>query len=175
MERSEFATRLLAFSSLIERRIERPLIVAGMSVLFVVMLIQIFGRSLDVSTVWTLDLSRYLFLWVVYLGISSGVARRTHVATDLGVFLIPRRFRSAVNTLALALTAAFFLVASYAAFNAFLTRFTGGQSATTMPLPMWVVFSIIPIVTVTGSVHSLAHLFNRDTEEEPDEVPVTGE
>lgn len=64
--------------------IERNISVVLFVVLFCTLVLQIFSRYLlDISIVWTEEISRWLYIYIVMLGASEAVAKRDHIAVDL--------------------------------------------------------------------------------------------
>lgn len=73
-----------------------PLLI-GMSVLIFVQVVMryVFQNSL----VWSEELARYLFVWLVYLSVSYTAKREKHIRIDAAFFLYPKKVRPYVELL----------------------------------------------------------------------------
>lgn len=69
------------------------LLLAGIVLL---VLVQIFQRYLPVSAPWTEEMSRYLFVYLTFLGSALLIKEKGHIVVDLLVDRLPRRIGLAV-------------------------------------------------------------------------------
>jgi len=71
-----------------------------------VALVQVFFRYvLNASLPWPEELARWCFIWLVFVGVSVGVRRDTHIRIDLLVNALPERWRTAHGFVVLSLIA----------------------------------------------------------------------
>lgn len=106
-----------------------------------VILRYVFGTGL----VWSLEATTYTFAWLVLIGMSYGVRTRSHIAVDLLSNRLPRgpRHGMAIAAVALCLLYCGFMVYGSARFiDGLLTL---GNNARDIPLPRWVLTSIMPV------------------------------
>lgn len=68
-------------------------------VLFVVLLVQTFGRAFAFPTIWTDEVARYLFILLMYTGAGLAVLMRKHIKIDIMIFIWPRPIRKYVELL----------------------------------------------------------------------------
>ena len=69
-------------------------ITAGMlAVMLVLLFIQVLSRWAGNSNSWSEELSRYLFVWVIYLGGSLAIQTDSHVKIDILVNIWPKKIR----------------------------------------------------------------------------------
>jgi TRAP-type C4-dicarboxylate transport system permease small subunit len=65
--------------------------------LFLVILLQIVGRYLPLPTpIWTEELSRWLWVWLVFVGIAEVERTDTHLKMDLLATAFPRHIRTLI-------------------------------------------------------------------------------
>src|SRR5256885_8265196 len=88
------------------------LMIATVAILIVPVTLQIISRytALIPSWIWTEELSRFLFIWMVMLGAMIGIRERTHFEVDVWPDLGPRPaalLRIVSDLLAVALALAF--------------------------------------------------------------------
>lgn len=65
-----------------------------MSVMTLVIFVQVIMRYVfDSSLSWSEELARYLFIWLIYLGISYGSKIMKHIKIDAGLKIFPEKMR----------------------------------------------------------------------------------
>ena len=104
----------------------------------------IVGRYLiDLPVTWTEELARYLMIWAALLAVSSGVARREHVAVTALLDRLPPRQRRVVCAAIDSLAFAFFAFLCY--FGIAMTQQGANQFATIFEMTMWLPFAAVPV------------------------------
>ena len=124
------------------------LMVGTVAVLIVPVSLQIFSRftQLIPSYIWTEELARFLFIWMVMLGAMIGVREGTHFEVDVWPQLGQRanallRIVSHVFVLVFALVFIWWGIA--------FTRFGWDQLSEIAELPMWMIFIAWPVAGLT--------------------------
>lgn len=95
--------------------------------------------------VWALETTTYAFIWMVLLGISYGVRHNAHIGVDVLVNLLPRGAKRAISLIGVAIClvyAALMLVGSIFLVQRLMLL---GSNARDIPLPRWLLSSILPI------------------------------
>lgn len=66
-----------------------------MAVMCIVMLIQVFSRYiLNAPLTWPEEVSRYLFIWIVYLGAAIAFRYKAHLGMDFAAAKLPPAYRN---------------------------------------------------------------------------------
>jgi len=97
------------------------------------------------SITWASEASTFLLIWSALIGASYGIRKKVHIGVDTFVNLLPQRFYvytvffSSFITLLYAITISLLGVL----FVRFLL--TVGITSPDLELPMWIVFSVVPI------------------------------
>jgi TRAP-type C4-dicarboxylate transport system permease small subunit len=124
------------------------LLVATVAVLIVPVTMQIVARftALIPAFIWTEELARFLFIWMVMLGAMIGIREGTHFEVDVWPDLQPRptallRIVSHLCVLVFALVFIWWGVE--------FTRFGWDQLSEIAELPMWTIFIAWPIAGAT--------------------------
>jgi TRAP-type transport system small permease protein len=124
------------------------LLVATVAVLIVPVTMQIVARftALIPAFIWTEELARFLFIWMVMLGAMIGIREGTHFEVDVWPELAPRptallRIVSHVCVLVFALVFIWWGIE--------FTRFGWDQLSEIAELPMWTIFVAWPIAGAT--------------------------
>ena len=135
------------------------LMIATVLVLIIPVSLQIFSRFTDLIPryIWTEEMSRFFFIWMVMLGAMIGVRERTHFDVDVWPDLSPRpdALLRLVSNLFVLLFALVFVWWGYQ-----FTSFGWDQTSEIADLPMWVIFIAWPLAGVTWLIFLGEHLLN---------------
>lgn len=105
----------------------------------------------SVSFGWIEEVSRYLMIWIVFLGAGLAMREGMHVAVSLFAD-ISGPLKPGFKWGAWALTFAFFAALAWFGFD--YAMFAARQRSAMLQLPMWTIYLAVPI----GSVLTLAHM-----------------
>ena len=127
------------------------LLVATVGILIIPVTLQIVSRytALIPSWIWTEELSRFLFIWMIMLGAMIGVREHTHFEVDVWPELSPRanallRIVSGLGVLAFALVFGWWGIQ--------FVRFGWNQTSELAELPMPFIFVAWPLTGLTWLV-----------------------
>jgi len=107
--------------------------------------IQVILREFGTGFVWSLEATTYSFAWLVLVGMSYGVRTRAHISVDLLTSKLPPAAARAVALVALLLGVTYcgFMILGS---SVFIDRLmTLGNDARDIPLPRWLLASIMPV------------------------------
>ena len=137
--------RLLAFY----HRLLVWLLVGTVAILIVPVTLQILSRftGLIPSYIWTEELARFMFIWMVMIGAMIGVREGTHFEVDLWP-----RLGTRANALLRMVSHAFVLIFAlvFVWWGIQFTRFGWDQLSEIAELPMWTIFVAWPVVGITA-------------------------
>ncbi len=129
------------------------------AVLIIPVSLQIFSRftQLIPTYIWTEEMSRFFFIWMVMLGAMVGVRDKLHFDVDVWPDLSPRKnlilsFLS--NTLVLIFTVVIIW------WGIEFTRFGWNQTSELADLPMWLIFIAWPVTGVSWLVFQIERFRN---------------
>jgi len=124
------------------------LLVISVAILIIPVSLQIFSRytALIPSYIWTEEMARFLFIWMIMIGAMIGVREGTHFEVDLWPRLKPRaeaavRLTASLGVLAMA------LVFVWAGIE--FTRFGWNRTSELAELPLWMIHVAWPLTGVT--------------------------
>ncbi|MEK6210832.1 MAG: TRAP transporter small permease [Pseudomonadota bacterium] len=124
------------------------LMVGTVAVLIVPVSLQIFARftQLIPAYIWTEELARFLFIWMVMLGAMIGIREGTHFEVDVWPQL-----RQRANALLRLASHVFVLVFAlvFVWWGIEFTRFGWDQLSEIAELPMWTIFVAWPVAGIT--------------------------
>jgi C4-dicarboxylate transporter DctQ subunit len=116
-----------------------------------VVLRYIFGTGF----VWSLEVTQYLFAWLVLIGMSYGARTQAHIAVDAVTRRLPARVSHGVAWVALALALLYCAAMIYGSV-VFVDRLMAlGNNARDIPLPRWLLTVVMPLGFVLLSVRVL--------------------
>ena len=127
------------------------LLIATVAILLVPVTLQIISRytALIPSYIWTEELSRFLFIWMIMLGAMIAVREGTHLDVDLWPDLKPKP-NAITHIIASVVVLIFALVFIYWGIK--FVRFGWNQQSELAELPMTFIFAAWPIAGLTWIV-----------------------
>ena len=127
------------------------LLVISVGILIVPVSLQIFSRytALIPSYIWTEEMARFLFIWMIMIGAMIGVREGTHFEVDLWPRL-GRRAEAAVRLVASLGVLAMALVFVWAGIE--FTRFGWNRTSELAELPLWMIHIAWPVTGFTWLV-----------------------
>lgn len=125
-------------------RLLSGLLVVTVAILVVPVTLQVVSRYTELvpAYIWTEELARFLFIWMVMLGAMIGVREGTHFEVDVWPSMGPR-----ANALLRLVSQVFVLVFAvvFLWWGIEFTRFGWDQLSEIAELPMWTIFIAWPI------------------------------
>ena len=120
------------------------LLVVTVAILIVPVAMQIVSRytALIPSYIWTEELARFLFIWMIMLGSMLGVREMSHFVVDLWADPSPR-LNALLNLLANVFTLVFALVFVWSGTE--FTRFAANRISELAELPLWLIHMAWPL------------------------------
>lgn len=138
---------MLALLKRIFDNLEEYLLVFALGSMVIYIFIQIIFRYIfSLPLAWSEELSRFTFVWLIYLGASLAVKRSRHLRVDAALFLYPKAFRPYVTLLGDLLFLLFAIViAKETATLAYTITFIRPQVSPAMQIPMGLAYLAIPV------------------------------
>lgn len=120
------------------------LLIATVAVLIVPVTMQIFSRytALIPSYIWTEELARFVFIWMIMIGAMIGVRETSHLDVDIWPRLGPRA-NAALKLVSNVFSLVFALVFVYSGIE--FTRFALFRVSELAELPLWVIHIAWPL------------------------------
>ena len=129
-----------------------PDYVAGMAAIamLISVLIQIATRWAGRPVAWTEEGTRFLFIWIVFLGISIGFRRAESARVTVFLRWMPRAGRRIGVYLYGFTTIGFFLVVLITGSQVVLQQIRGTEMGSALMIPMWIVGICVPLTALLG-------------------------
>jgi C4-dicarboxylate transporter, DctQ subunit len=99
----------------------------------------------NTGVVWALELTVYLFAWLVLLGMSYGVKVHAHLGVDAFAKLFPSRAQRLLGLLAVAAGLIYGTILLIGSWQYVAKLFKIGIESEDLPIPQWVPMAVLPI------------------------------
>ncbi len=97
------------------------------------------------GVVWALELTQYLFAWLVLLGISYGVKVHAHLGVDAFVRLFPDKPRRIMGLIAVAAGLIYAIILFVGSWQYVGKLYKIGIESEDLPVAQWVPMAILPV------------------------------
>lgn len=135
------------------------LLAASVAILIIPVSLQIFSRytALIPSYIWTEEMARFLFIWMIMIGAMIGIRESTHFDVDVWPQLGPR------GTALLKIVSSLFVLVFAMVFVLWgwqFTRFAWNRTSELAELPLWLIHIAWPVTGVSWLLFQGEHLIN---------------
>lgn len=108
----------------------------------VILFIQVVARYVfNNSLSWSEELARYLFIWLVFIGISYGAKQMKHLRIDVFLSIFPKKIRPYILILSDVIVLIFAAVVFYSACTTVSKYMKIHMASPAIGVPLWVVHS----------------------------------
>lgn len=116
------------------------------SILMIVMTVLIFVQVImrhvfNSSLTWSEELARYIFIWLIYIGISYGARIMKHIKIEAALEIYPKKIRPYVVIIGDILFLIFSVIIVYLAYDVVMMQVQLNQKSPAMQIPMWIMYS----------------------------------
>ncbi len=114
----------------------------------IVVLLQVIGRLTGHPLPWTEEATRFLFIWMVFLGLAAGF--RTVESARVVVFLVmgQRIFHHLAVPIYVVSSVLFFGLMGWTGLTLVQQQIMMNETAATLPIPMWLIGMVMPVSAV---------------------------
>jgi TRAP-type C4-dicarboxylate transport system permease small subunit len=135
------------------------LLAASVAILIIPVSLQIFSRytALIPSYIWTEEMARFLFVWMIMIGAMVGIRESTHFDVDVWPQL-GRRSAAILKIVSSIFVLAFALVFIWWGWQ--FTRFAWNRTSELADLPLWLIHIAWPLTGATWVLFQGEHMVN---------------
>ena len=119
----------------------------------------IFRYVLSNSLTWSEELARYVFIWQIWLGSSYCVQKNRHIRIDIFTDKLPEGARKIYEILITLVSIAFCVFLIYKGGIVMMKVRKMHQMSPALKMPMWVLYSCIPISCSLMVLRYIEHIF----------------
>jgi len=129
------------------------------AILIIPVSLQIFSRYTDLipSYIWTEEMARFLFVWMIMIGAMVGIRESTHFEVDVWPRL-GRRGTALLKIVSSIFVLAFALVFVWWGWQ--FTRFAWNRFSELAELPLWLIHVAWPLTGLTWLLFQGEHMIN---------------
>lgn len=152
----------MSFLRKIDRYFEETICVVLFSVMVILTFAQVLSRFIfNFSLAWTEEVSRFMFVWLVYLSAAMAAKHRRHIRVELIDQFLPRRLSKWAGLLADLLWITYALFVAFQGYNVAMMIAGHGQLSPAVQLPMGIIYLIVPFGFILISIRVLQGIVAR--------------
>lgn len=130
---------------LLDEKLEEVFLVIILITAVVIVAMQVVTRYVfKIPLPWSEEIARYLFLWLTWVGASYATKERKHVSIDLVYEKLPEKGQMICKVITNIIWLVFLLMMVRLSMKLTLSVASGGQTATSSGIPMWIPYASIP-------------------------------
>lgn len=108
--------------------------------------LQIAGRYIFTAPFpWTEEMTRYMFVWMVFISIGYAVKTGEHIRITFVRMLLKPKWRLYLDIICNILCLGFSVICMCEGYKLLSTIRQGGQTAVSLPIPMWLLYLVMPL------------------------------
>ena len=145
-------------------RLEVALCVALFAAMIVAVTLQIIFRHIGLAVAWTDELSRYLFVWLIYIGSIKAVRERKHLKVDILSLLVKERGNYVFHLIDHISSIIFWVIMSYFMWSVVYRYIGKPQFSPALKINMAIMYAAPLVCGILTVVRSLQNIV-RETRE----------
>ncbi|WP_352399928.1 TRAP transporter small permease [Anaerotignum sp.] len=146
----------------INDHLEEFFIIPLMFLMSIIIFLQVIMRyAFQNSLVWSEELARYLFVWLVYFAVSYTARREKHIRIDAAINIYPKKSRPYIEILSEIIVLAFSVFIAVTAVTVFHKITWSGQLSPAMRIPMQFVYAAPLIGFVLTAIRQIQCILRR--------------
>ncbi|CAK7003173.1 MAG: 2,3-diketo-L-gulonate TRAP transporter small permease protein YiaM [Desulfovibrio sp.] len=144
----------------LDAHLEETLIFTTLSAMSIIIALQVLMRyGFQASLSWSEEIARYLFIWLIYIGISYGVKKNAHVAVTALDMVVSSKGRYFLKVLSSVIFLIFSAIIVYYSWQVCAKIMRLGQEAPGTGLEMWLVYLAAPTGFALAGFRLLQRLY----------------
>ncbi|WP_428912101.1 TRAP transporter small permease [Niallia sp. Krafla_26] len=129
-----------------DAKIEEWILVASLLLIVTLVFLQVISRYvISYSFGWSEELSRYILIWIAWIGAAYTVRTQKHIRVELVKNIVNETGKKVIELITLLI---WFLFALFLVLNGtelISNLFATGQTSPSNEIPMWIVYLAVPI------------------------------
>jgi len=127
-------------------RLEESIIALLLATMTLITFTQVIARYFfNTGFVWALELTTYLFAWLVLLGMSYGVRVGAHIGVDVVIRLLPRKGQQILAIIAALLGMGYCVLVFIGGWHYVRLIYQLDIQAEDVPVAQWIPYSVLPL------------------------------
>lgn len=143
----------------LDANIEKVLCVTLLALMSIIIVVQVFFRYvLQNSLQWSEEIARYMFIWLIYIGIAYGVKLDKHIAVDAVYSFLPKKVKPFYALIGYVIFFIFAVIVVYYGVAVTANIAASGQISNGAHVPMQYVY-VAPVVGMSLTLIRLVQRF----------------
>ncbi len=126
-----------------------------LATLFIVVLIGIISRLLNINAAWYEETTRVFFLWMMWIGVGAGFNHSESSRVTVLIKALPEGVRKICNVLYYVFCLAIFAIIIWFGFRSAIQQAQMGEMGSALRIPMWLVGIAVPIGGIFGFIGTI--------------------
>ena len=146
----------------LDEYLEITLCVILMALMTTLIFVQVVMRYVFSSSLsWSEELTRYVFIWLIYLGISYGCKIIKHIKIDAAMYLFPKKVRPYIAIVGDVIFLAFAIYIAVTGFQLCGMQMKLGKTSPAMYLPLEYVYAAPPVGLTLAAIRKIQTIIYR--------------
>jgi len=140
---------------------EEYLLAVFLPLMCIIVFVNTVGRYTGTLSIpWAEEAARYLMIWLVFIGIAAAAKKNSHFAVEVFFLITPKAVHKPGRFFILFMVVFFNLFVSGLAIKFVKNLYNMGQVSPSLGIPMWIMYSAIPIGCFLMAVRSIQYFIN---------------
>lgn len=126
--------------------------------IFVVVIWQVVGRLIGQPAPWTEELTRFMFIWLIYLGIGIGFRKVESARVTLLINYLPKFLQKGSVWMYSFASIGFFLFMVVLGIELMSQQINTNETSSVLLLPMWIIGLCVPFSGLIGIINTIQSL-----------------
>jgi TRAP-type C4-dicarboxylate transport system permease small subunit len=146
----------------INDHLEEFFIIPLMFLMSIIIFIQVIMRyAFQNSLVWSEELSRYMFVWLIYFAVSYTARHEKHIRIDAAINMYPKKLRPYIEILSEIIVLAFSVFVAVTAITVYQKIAWSGQLSPAMRIPMQFVYAAPLLGFIVTAIRQIQCILRR--------------
>ena len=150
--------------------IENSIAVVSMATVSLLVFGQVVSRyGFNYTPVWSEELSRFLVVWSIFIGVAIGVRNNQHIGVDALLRFLPHKLLLASEVLLNLIGVVVISILVYTSIDFIKETMEYGQLSPAMRIPMYIPYIAMPVglsLSIVHFIHNIVKLFTNPKQAE---------
>lgn len=129
--------------SIIVTNIEKSFLIISLVIMGIIMSLEVFFRLFLGGLTWSEELAKYLFVWLVFIGLAYAINNDIHIRLDILILKLPEKVQKIFRVGCDVLEIIFLSILIYPSIEYYISQCT--QKTATLGVSMGIVAIVMPI------------------------------
>lgn len=146
--------------SALNNHFEEVIIIIAFLIMAIVMVLTVLFRFVfDIALDWTEELSRYIFIFVVYISSSLAIKQRKHVRVEIIDTILPKKFQRPLTIFLDILWGVFTFAIAIDSIQITRENFSSGMVSPAFGIPMGWIYMMIPVTFFVMGIRIVQQIY----------------